>query len=174
MKTHEFKIPGSFEKYIDEYEVARKEQLEEVERQRKREENKKSRQREDHKKKAERDLPYAKAIFEWVAEFRASPAGKRAIALLPASSRPDNLLTFFEWHPGWGYSLDMTDRGIRWYRFGPGSQEKYCQTPKELATWCAQNESTGMLKAASKTIESGEVWEWIKKDLDLFIGEERR
>ena len=82
------------------------------------------------------------------------------------------MLTFFQWdsRSGWGYSFDISGDRIRWYRSGPGSREVYCENPEQLAT-VAQGAGPGMLKACYEAIQIGEVWEWIQKDLALFVNE---
>jgi hypothetical protein len=116
-----------------------------------------------HKLQARRNLPYAERIFSWVAQFRESETGKQAIAAIPTRSRPDKALAFFTYRRG--YNLSTTDHGIDWYRYGPGSARELCTTPEQLAR-CT--EPPGMLEAACKAIESGEVWQWIQEDLDCF------
>lgn len=167
---HEFSVPSEFEEYLDQHEVRKQELTEKIGREKQQKQRATKRKETARRKRAAEDLPYAELIFEWVRQFRESTAGRRAIAAVPPKSRPDKTLTFFEWHPGWGYSLSISGQRIRWYRFGPGSKDVYCENPKQLAS-AAQCAGPGMLKACLEAIQNGEVWKWIKKDLNLFVDE---
>lgn len=167
-KKSSMKVPDSFKKFLDGHERKSKVISGKKKQQKRKKAAKERRQKEKSKKEEKSSLKYAEAIFQWGEKFRDSKAGKRAIAAVPAHYRPDKSLVFFEWRPGWGYHLSITNEGIEWYRFGPGSVTKLCRAPEELARTAA-SDTPGMLKAACDAIESGEFWESIKKDLECFI-----
>jgi len=160
---HEFEIPDEFEEYLNQQEVRQREHVERKNRAQKRKQRTKRREETAHKKRASEELQYAEFIFKWARSFRESDIAQRLMTV-----RDSNLLRIFEWHPGWGYDLYLSPEAIRWYRFGPGSETHYCKTPEELAWW-ASGETPGMLEACCEAIESGEVWKWIQKDLNLHI-----
>ncbi len=115
------------------------------------------------------NLPYAEIIFRWRRQFNASMAGRRVVALI-SPYRTDFMLAFFTWDDELGtkYNLFMIPDGIRWYRWGPGSQEELCFTPEDLAA--AASETPRMLVDACDAIKTGEVWQWIKEDIVLCAG----
>lgn len=162
-----FGIPDSFAGSLKNYEAKQKMVAEKEKQKCEREKEKRHCRKETQKRNAEKDLKYAKMIFEWAGNFRKSPEGKRAFDIARTSRRGEASLCFFS-HAR-SYSLYVNKGSIRWYRWGPGSDEHYCTTPQKLA-WYAQDGSNckeGFLKAAFQAIQNGNVWNYINEELQL-------
>jgi len=165
-------IPDTLVSYIARYESVRGEITERFDEEKVRDRIRKDREEREYESRVQSDIEYAQYICDWVNMFRESETGDRVLELLPRENRPDRGLTFFEWPPrDHSYSLGMSDKGIRWYRFGPGSDQRYCNTSEELSR-AANRETPGMLEAAYEAIRDGDVWKYIRHELELFKDKE--
>jgi len=160
-------IPNALSNYIERHQEKRTESTDKFERKQVEKRNEEATKERELEKRAMGDIEYAKHIYDWVQEFRESETGSKILNLLPRHCRPDRGLSFFVWNPGWHYSLSTTDKGIEWYRYGPGSETICTQTPEELS-YVSNKETPGMLKGAYNAIENGRVWVYIRKEMRLF------
>jgi len=161
-------IPNSLVDYVTEHESGRREITGRIAEEEARDRVRKDREEREYKDRVQSDMEYAQHICDWVNTFRKSETGDQILELIPRDCRPDRGLTFFEWRPrSQGYSLGTSDKGIRWYRFGPGSDQKYCNTSEELSR-AANRETPGMLEATYEAIKDGSVWKNIRDELERF------
>lgn len=164
-------VPASFRKFLIAQEKKHKELFDRKGESQKEQAAHKTYRGEMKERQCAANLPYAEVLFEWRRQFLANNTGKRAISLI-TTYRPDVMLAFFTWHPlmvdSTTYSLFIIPDGIRWYRWGPGSQEELCFIPEDLAR-AAASETPRMLADACNAIKTGEIWHWIAKDIELCI-----
>ena len=104
-------------------------------------------------------LPYAKKIFEWTSQFRKSDVGQKMLRV--GDSYIENGIFFYDaklegmhWR-----GLGVSSSGIWWHHSGCGARPMPVRTPKELA----ETVESEILKASCNEIETGTVWETIRR-----------
>lgn len=110
-------------------------------------------------KMAKAGLPYAKTIFAWTIQFRKSDTGQKLLDI--GDSYIENGIFFFDTHiegrPWCGLGISLW--GVWRHASGCGARPVLVKTPQELAKAVFPE----ILKTAGHEIETGMVWETIRR-----------
>ena len=109
-------------------------------------------------KRIKEGLLYAREIFKWAQAFMNSKTGRKLIQT--GHRYVDGIFFFDEQLEGLPRrSLGVGKKGIWWRGSGCGASEAYVRSPKDLAG----NIDTKILREACKWIDSGKIWECVKR-----------
>lgn len=158
MKEHDILVPGSFNELLDGIEQRRAQR-------RKRAQEKQRvaacQEARDRRERQRAGISYARKIFSWAEAFRKDPTGQRIITVGEWPGL-DGVFIFTEKVFGERErNLGIGERGLWWMGFGCGAREEYVASPEQLA----DEVGAAVLRAAWQCLESGAVWDCIKKRL---------
>lgn len=155
-KDKEFKVPNDIRQLVsDVHDKKVRKDLENLKK--KREENRA--RLNSIRKMAKAGLPYAKTIFTWTAQFRKSDIGQKLLSI--GDSYLEKGIFFFDTHlaeTSWR-GLGTSSWGVWWHASGCGARPVPVKTPRELAKAIYPE----ILKTACQEIETGMVWETIRR-----------
>jgi len=154
-----FEVPKEIEALVDQLSAhiaqKRKEEAE-------RESERKRRAEQAAKENQEKGLAHARIIFAWTDNFGETEAGRK---LLGVGNIYGNCagVCFYNGHVRGSRNryLGVSGGGVWFHGFGCGARTQYADTPEELANFV----DAAVLADACEWIDSGRVWECVKKTL---------
>lgn len=111
-------------------------------------------------RRIKKSLPHAKIILDWVCALQKTAEWKCYVKLgkMMGWSRREMVLELISCELAGQTIYILAKNGVRWYRWGPGSRERFCHSAELLAD-CA---NAKLLESLSYYIVSGRIWTYLE------------